>query len=273
MKKLEEYIETLVLKNLSKKTIASYASAIRRASDKIGKSPEFITETDLRSYLLKYNKLSSSTRKGIINAFKSFYSIALDKEFNKKIVPSPKVEQKQPDVLSVEEMQNILNTTSNVKHKAIIAIMYSCALRVSEVVKLKIKDIDSKNKKINIRNGKGGIDRVVMLDDKLLKMLRVYWGAYQTKTFLFEGAKGGQFSVESIQHLVRRSAKKAGINKKISSHSLRHSCLTQLVKDGVDLRTVQKIAGHKNINTTAAYIHLADADILDTESPISKLKI
>jgi len=151
--------------------------------------------------------------------------------------------------------------------------MYSCALRVSEVINLKIVDIDSTNKKINIRSSKGKIDRVVMLDEKLLDMLRTYWMEYQTKEYVFEGSKGGKYSANSIQNIVKSKAKKAGINKKISSHSLRHSCLTQLIKNGVDLRRVQKIAGHKNINTTANYIKIVDSDIIDTVSPISAIMI
>lgn len=141
------------------------------------------------------------------------------------------------------------------------------------MINLKIKDIDTENNKIIIKNSKGKVDRIVMLDKSILDFLRKYWTEYKTKEYLFEGSKGGKYSEKSIQTFVKKYAIKAGIIKKISSHSLRHSCLTQLIKDGVDLRTVQKIAGHKNINTTAGYIKIIDSDIIQTNSPISHIKL
>jgi site-specific recombinase XerD len=167
----------------------------------------------------------------------------------------------------------MMDVTINLKHRTVIALMYACALRVSEAINVKINDIDSKNSKINIRNSKGKIDRIVMLDDSLLSLIREYWKVYRVSSYLFEGATGNHYSVTSIQNIVKSSAKKAGINKRISSHSLRHSCLTQLIKNGVDLRRVQKIAGHKNINTTANYIKIIDSDILETESPVKAIRL
>jgi len=209
----------------------------------------------------------------IINSFKALYREMFNRRFDHDILPRPKMEQRQPDVLSTEEFQLLLNGIVNLKHKSIVALMYSSALRVSELINLKVKDIDSKNKKINIRSSKGKIDRVVMLDESILNLLRQYWGQYKTVEYLFEGEKGGKYSVTSVQNIVKSKAKSAGINKRISSHSLRHSCLTQLIKNGVDLRRVQKIAGHKNINTTAGYIKIIDSDILNTESPIKSISI
>lgn len=273
METIINFNELMFLKNFSSKTIKSYNSCILNVAKKINKDPSAITEMDLRGFLLKNKKYSSSTRMGIINAFKTFFKLCLNKEFDHKVLPRPKVEQKQPDILSIEEVQKIISLIVNIKHKAIFCLMYSCALRVGEVVNLKIKDLDTKNNRILIKNGKGKIDRVVMLDSGLLEFLRGYWAEYKTKEYLFEGAKGGTYSEKSIQTFVKLYSGKAGINKKISSHSLRHSCLTQMIKDGVDLRTIQKIAGHKNINTTAGYIKLVDSDILETKSPISHIKL
>jgi len=263
MDDLKNFNELMFLKNFSKNTVTLYNSTLITVVNKLGKPLSEITETDLRGYLLENKHYSSSTRMGIINAFKCYYRLCFDKDFNHKILPRPRVEQKQPDILSVEEMQLIINTINNLKHKSIVSLMYSCALRVSEVINLKVKDIDAKNDKIIIKCGKGKIDRVVMLDKNLLKLLRDYWNAYKTKEYLFEGAKGLKYSETSIQNIVKVAVAKVGIKKRISSHSLRHSCLTQLIKDGVDLRTVQKIAGHKNINTTAGYIKLMDVDIFN----------
>lgn len=273
MENIQNFKELMFLKNFSDKTSKNYLSIITNVSKRLDKMPSDISEVDLRSYLLSKPHYSSSTRMAVINAFKSYYRLCLDKDFNNKILPRPRVEQKQPDVLSVKEFQQMVVFTKNIKHKAVICLMYSCALRVGEVVNLKVQDIDATNNKIQIKNGKGKIDRVVMLDKNVLKLLREYWQIYHTKTYLFEGSKGGKYSEKSIQTLVKSVANKIGLRKKISSHSLRHSCLTQMVKDGVDLRTVQKIAGHKNINTTAGYIKIADVDVLGTVSPISKIKM
>lgn len=273
MEKIDELKELLYLKNFSEKTIKNYTSVINNVSNSIGKKPEYVTEHDLRKYIVENKQYSSSTRTSFINAFKSLYKLCLNKKFDHSILPRPKIEQKQPDILSKNEFQLLINSIVNLKHKSIVALMYSCAMRVSEVINLRVRDIDSSNNKIVIKNGKGKVDRIVMLDESLLQLLRKYYSIYAVKHYLFEGSKGGKYSVTSIQNIVKKAVKKVGINKNISSHSLRHSCLTQLIKDGVDLRTVQKIAGHKNINTTANYIKIMDSDVIGTVSPLSNINI
>jgi site-specific recombinase XerD len=273
--KIELFEEKLLLKNLSDKTISSYIGVIKVVALRLNKHYDDIDETDLRKYIVsrKRRNISSSSQMSIINSFKAYYREVKGRKFDHDILPRPKIEQKQPDILSTEEMQTMMDVTINLKHRTVIALMYACALRVSEAINVKINDIDSKNSKINIRNSKGKIDRIVMLDDSLLSLIREYWKVYRVSSYLFEGATGNHYSVTSIQNIVKSSAKKAGINKRISSHSLRHSCLTQLIKNGVDLRRVQKIAGHKNINTTANYIKIIDSDILETESPVKAIRL
>lgn len=275
MNNIELFEEKLMLKNLSKRTIILYKRTIELVSSRIGKNIDDITETDLKNYIIQGNNrsISTSSQMGIINAFKVYFKEVKKIKFDSEILPRPKVYTRQPDILSIEEMQKIISCTLNIKHKAVIVLMYSCALRVSEVINLRIEDIDSENHKLNIRSSKGQIDRIVMLDDKLLNILREYWLQYKTKEYIFEGNKGDKYSINSIQNIIKQKAKMAGIKKKISSHSMRHSCLTQLIKNGVDLRKVQKIAGHKNINTTANYIKIIDEDIINTESPISAIKL
>lgn len=269
------FTENLLLRNLSQSTIKSYCSQISLVSKTLKKDIDLIDENDLRTLIVKgkARNLSSSTQMSIINAFKAYFKEIHGRKFNHEILPRPKVEQKQPDILSIQEFQIILDSIVNLKHRTIVCLMYSAGLRVSEVINLELKDIDSKNNKINIRNGKGKIDRVVMLDNSILYLMRNYWEQYKTKKYLIEGAKGDVYSAKSIQQIVKNAVKKVGIDKKISSHSLRHSCFTQLIKNGTDLRTVQKLAGHKNINTTANYIGLIDNDVLGTISPINSIKI
>lgn len=275
MDNLDLFTENLLLRNLSKSTIKSYCSQILLVSKNLKKDIDLIDETDLRRLIVsgKARNLSSSTQMSIINAFKAYFKEIHNRKFNHEILPRPKVEQKQPDILSTSEFQSILDSITNLKHRTIVCLMYSVGLRVSEVINLELKDIDSKNNKINIRNAKGKIDRVVMLDYSILELMRKYWEEYKTKKYLVEGAKGDVYSAKSIQQIVQTAVKKLGITKKISSHSLRHSCFTQLIKNGTDLRTVQKLAGHKNINTTANYIGLIDNDILSTISPINNIKV
>jgi len=275
MNNLDLFRQKLLLRNLSDSTIKSYCNQIILSSKLLNKEIDLINENDLITIIIKTKKrsISTSTQMAIINAFKSYFKEIHNRKFNHDILPRPKVEQKQPDILSIEEFQSMINSISNLKHKTILCLMYSAGFRVSEIINLKIKDIDSDNKKINIRNGKGKIDRIVMLDDSILSLMRKYWDSYKTKTYLFEGAKGDIYSSKSIQSIVKKAALSIGLTKKISSHSLRHSCFTQLIKNGVDLRTVQKLAGHKNINTTANYVKIIDNDILCTSSPIKDIKI
>lgn len=267
MENIEEYRRYLLLRNLSDRTVNSYVSNIKLTSERIGKEPSNIDELDLANYLTKEGSrvLSSSSQNLIINSFKSFFKIIHKKPFDKSILPRPKKEQKQPDILSVDEISKLLDSISNIKHRTVILVMYSGALRVSEVINIRLKDIDSKNNKINIRQAKGKIDRFIPLDKLLLKSIKNYWEVYRTSEYLFEGATGNKYSVSSIQNMIKSNVKKIGVNKKISSHSIRHSAITHLIKNGTNIRVVQKLAGHKNINTTANYIKIYDEDICDID--------
>jgi integrase/recombinase XerD len=164
MEELKYFNELMFLKNFGKGTVKAYNSTITIVSVRIKKPANEIDEIDLRGYLIKNKKLSSSSRMAVINAFKCYYRLCFDRDFNHKILPRPKVEQKQPDVLSLGEIQSILDAIINLKHKCIVSLMYSCALRVGEVTSLKLKDLDSKNNKITIKNVKGKVDIIVMLD-------------------------------------------------------------------------------------------------------------
>lgn len=275
MKHIEKYRRYLLLRNLSNRTVDSYVSNIVNTSKKIGKNPINVDENDLADFLTNEGKrtLSSSSQNLIINSFKSFYKIIHDRDFDKSILPRPKKEQKQPDILSVSEVKEVIGSINNVKHKTIIIIMYSGALRVSEIINLKIKDIDSKNNKINIRSAKGKIDRFIPLDKNLINVIRNYWIIYKTNEYLFEGLTGNKYSVSSVQKIIKDAVKKLNIRKRISTHSIRHSAITHLIKEGANLRVVQKLAGHKNINTTANYVKIYDADIMEINSLLNNVLI
>lgn len=274
MKNIDKYKDYLLLKNLSINTVNIYLSNIRNVSKKIDKDIDDITEYDLAKYVLNDGfRLSSSTQRLIINSFASYFKIIHNRAFDFNVLPRPKIEQKQPDVLSEQEIQSILDVTCNLKHKTVFVLMYSGALRVSEVINLKIKDIDSSNNKINIRQAKGKIDRFIPLSDKLLYQLRRYYKEYRMSEYVFEGINGKKYSSASIRFALSRAVKKTQISKRINTHSFRHSSITNMIKNGVNIRVVQKIAGHKNINTTANYIKIFNADIMDAINPLENIQL
>lgn len=268
MEIIQQFKNRLLIKNVSESTSLAY---VRIAKVLLDFDSDFFSlpQEDIISFLSKKVKdgMSASYLTQHIAVIQFIRNNILDIQDKIKI-PKPIRDVVIPDVLTKEEFQRMFFLTHNKKHKAILALMYSAGLRVSEATNLLMKDIDSGNEKIIIRKAKGKVDRVVMLDSGILLLLKEYWREYKTVKYLFEGQKGDKYSTRSIQLIVKRAAKLAGIKKKISSHSLRHSCFTQLVRDGVDLRLIQRLAGHKNINTTAGYIRTSDEDVLNIKSPI-----
>jgi site-specific recombinase XerD len=270
----ERFINIITLRGYSKATIHNYLSIF----DIIVKdNPEIFKkkEHEIISYLANKIRVSDYSD-SYVAQFVSVFNIVLHNVLMKKLkikIPRPKKPTKQPDILSPEEMGKILAAINNIKHKAIIALMYSTGLRVSETCHIKISDIDTSNGFISVRHAKGDIERKVMLDKKILDLLRKYYIEYKPNEYLFNGAKGNEYSERSVQQIIVRAAKKVGIKKHISSHSLRHSCFTQLVRNGVDIRRIQKLAGHKQLATTARYLHISDNDVLNIQSPIQRVKI
>lgn len=180
-------------------------------------------------------------------------------------------EFKIPKVFSQQDIKAMLNVCENIKHKAILTTIYSCGLRLSELTNLMIKDIDSTQMTITIRQGKGNRDRVVVLSEKLLLLLRDYFVEYKPKEYLFEGQSGGKYSERSVQQVLKQTLAKAKINKEGSVHTLRHSYATHLIEQGTDIRFVQELLGHKNIKTTLIYTHLTDATKRKIKSPLDNL--
>lgn len=268
----QKFINFITLKGFSKNTINNYTSIFDLV---IKDDPNIFnqSEDDIISYLCKKVEKHSQS---YVSQYVSVFNIVIKdvlKRSEKIHIPRSKHPVKQPDILSINEMNMILWSIKNIKHKTIIALMYSTGLRVSEACNLKITDIDSENKFISVRKGKGDIERKVMLDDVILNMLREYFKEYRPSEYLFNGLKGKEYSDRSVQQIITKAAKSVGIKKRISSHSLRHSCFTQLIKNGVDIRSIQKLAGHKNIATTAQYLRITDEDVLNIKSPIQGLTI
>ncbi|MEK6480131.1 tyrosine-type recombinase/integrase [Catalinimonas sp. 4WD22] len=186
-------------------------------------------------------------------------------------IDRPRKEYRLPVVLSKHEVGAILKQVRNRKHHAILSTIYASGLRISEVIRLKIKDIDSKRMVLVVRQGKGKKDRQVPLSKHLLQELRTYYQEYQPKDYLFEGEKGGAYSKSSIQQIFRRAKKAVGIQKKATVHTLRHSYATHLLESGTDLRMIQVLLGHNSVKTTEIYTHVSQRYIQSVVSPFDTL--
>jgi len=211
----------------------------------------------------KYSFTSVSQQNQVINSIRFLYKFGLDKKYDKVSFKRPKSEKKLPKVIDGVFIKEQLSKIENIKHKSLLALTYSVGLRVSEVVNLKIEDIDSKRMIIHIKNAKGKKDRIVPLSQTVLELLRQYWKEYKPVNYLFNGQNPLKYSPNSCNKIVK---KYLGENYHI--HQLRHSCFTNLLESGVDLRIIQKIAGHNNVKTTEIYTHVSNQLLSKVKLPI-----
>ena len=219
-------------------------------------------------------KVSSSYQNQAINAIKFYYERVLGGQRKFYFIERPIKEKTLPVVLNTDEVKAILNATSNLKHKAILMIIYSAGLRISEAVALKIQDIDSKRMQIRVQQSKGKKDRYTLLSEKALAVLRAYFQEYRPKYWLFEGQEpGSQYATRSIQNIFKASASKAGIRKKVSVYTLRHSFATHLLENGTDIRYIQNLLGHESSKTTEIYTHITTKGFDQLKSPLDNLDI
>jgi site-specific recombinase XerD len=223
-------------------------------------SPDKLTRDQFINYLyyLVDNKqVSAVYLNQLISAYKILTAEILRREWKEFDIRRPNLESRLPVVLSQKEVKKIIDSVTNMKHRTFISLIYSCGLRVSELVNLTITDIDSSRMQIRIRLGKGAKDRYVMLSEKILQMLREYWKRYRPKEYLFEGMKRGKpMSARTVQSAFSNAVSKAGINKHPTVHSFRHSFSTHLLEKGVNIIAIQKLLGHASIRTTTIYTHL-----------------
>jgi len=266
----------LVSRKYSSKTLKSYVYYNRELIDFAGKSPSEITNEDIKNflvYLTETKNAATATINQAINALKFYYGGILKKKFIYEIV-RPKKDKKLPVILSKEEIAKIINSVDNLKHKTILMTVYSAGLRVSEVVKLRPEDIDSKRMLIFIKGSKGRKDRYTLLSETALKVLQQYLQAYKPKKWLFEGASGEKYlSTRTVQAIFEHAKERSGIKKEVSIHSLRHSFATHLLEGGTDLRYIQEILGHAHSKTTEIYTHVSTKNIGKIKSPLDSIKL
>lgn len=274
---ITKYEHRLTLKNYSKNTLRAYLNGLHIFLDYVKANQlSSVTPKVLERYFHHCKKeleYSYSMMKQLLASVKFLYEEVLQEEIDFDFTVKMKKPSRIPVVLSVEEVQRLLNSFSNLKHKAIFTLCYSAGLRLGEILNLKVKDIDSDRMQIRIEQGKGQKDRYSILSKKVLGLLRQYVKEYQPKEFLFEGQGGGQYSASSIQALMRRHKKKCGITKKATPHTLRHSFATHLLDNGTDTRFIQELLGHKHISTTQIYTHVSSRTLKDVKSPIENVDI
>lgn len=228
---------------------------------------------DFLRYLVVERKISTSYQNQSINAIKFYYERVLGGRRKIYAIDRPREEKFLPEVLSEEEVVAILKATENLKHKAILMTIYSAGLRLSEVINLELKDIDSKRMQIRVTQSKGKKDRYTLLGIKTLEILRKYVKEYKPKQWLFEGKTGGQYAARSVQNILKDAVNKVGLKKKISVHTLRHSFATHLLEAGTDLRYIQNLLGHESSKTTEIYTHITTKGFDQIKNPLDKLDI
>jgi integrase/recombinase XerD len=213
-------------------------------------------------------KYSVSSQRQFISALKIFIVFYPQTAINDLQLERPKKSRKLPNVLSQEEILEIIRCTQNLKHRAILALIYSCGLRISELINLKLKDFHIERKQLIVNQGKGRKDRYVSLADSFLPLLSNYYYSYKPKVYFVEGQKGGKYSAESVRQFLRKSCLKAKIYKTVTPHTLRHSYATHLLENGVDIRYIQSLLGHAKPETTMIYTHVKRKDLMEIQNPL-----
>jgi integrase/recombinase XerD len=260
LKKFKNYLK---LKNYAQKTIDTYSWAIMKFLEIQTKSAMHLSSKDFDKFISEYEFKSYQQQNQFISALKILYTKILNKKFIHVDFSRPRKEAPLPKIINQEELKASISKIKNMKHKTIISLAYSVGLRVSEVIKLKIEDIDSKRMIIHIRNSKGKKDRIVPLSINVLVLLRSYYKEFKPIEYLFNGQKSLQYSTQSCNAIVKKY-----INKDYHFHLLRHSCFTHLIENGTDSRIIQKLAGHSNIKTTERYMQISTNTLSKIKLPI-----
>lgn len=267
----ESYLQKLELKKYSNNTIRSYISSFE---DFINYYPDqdidHLNENDIRGYiqLMVKEKRSNSYINIAINSIKFYYEIVQGMPNRLYRIERPRAKKKLPSVLSKEDVKSMIESTNNLKHRCIISLLYSAGLRRSELLNLKLNDIDSSRMLIHVIDSKGNKDRYTLLSKNTLKDLRLYFKQWKPSNYLFESPKKGKYSPNSVGKIVVNAAIKAGIKKQVTAHTLRHSFATHLLEAGTDLRYIQLLLGHNSTKTTEIYTHVAKSSFDSIKNPL-----
>jgi site-specific recombinase XerD len=272
----QRMIEDMRVRNLAVGTQTIYLHHVSQFARHFGKSPAALGREEIRSfqlYLTQEKKLHSSTITIAVSALRFLYKVTLRRQWSlDDIIPAPKRPQKLPVILSPEEVLAFLGGVPQVKHRTILTSCYAAGLRVSEVVRLLISDIDSHRMVIRIQQGKGQKDRYVMLSPRLLEILRNWWRLKKPQHWLFPGSGVERhITPAAVEEACQRAHRLCHISKPITPHSLRHAFAVHLLESGTDVRTIQLLLGHRSLATTARYLRIATSKVCSTTSPLDLL--
>jgi len=273
-------LEELQRRNYSSETTRAYLFAVKDFAGYFGKRPDKLGQEHLRQYqlhLLNDRKLAAKTIVGRISALRFFFVKVLRRPYREIDLVYPKRPERLPVVLSEEEVARLIESAITSYHRVILMTLYGTGLRREELCRLKVSDIDSQRMVVHVRQGKGNKDRDVTLSPRLLEVLRAYWKWRKPKTYLFPSLyrKRPEQPIDSktVWHAVREAARRAGIKKKVSPHLLRHSWATHLLERGADLKAIQVLLGHVDLEATTIYLHLSQRHLQALNNPIDALPI
>ena len=278
----QRMIDDMALRKLSPKTQQTYIRSVLKLAQFLGRSPHTATAEDLRRFQLHLasNGVSSQTINVTITGLRFFFEVTLEDHQILRRMSSVHEPRKLPVILSPDEVKRLLEATTALKYKVALSTAYGTGLRASEITHLKVTDIDSQRMQIHVEQGKGSKDRNAMLSPALLALLQQWWRYAQAKRkmlkggWLFPGMNPvNPMSTRQLNRVFHAAATLAGINKAVNLHSLRHSFATHLLEQGVDIRVIQVLLGHKKLETTALYAQVATTTLRDTHSPLDALLI
>jgi site-specific recombinase XerD len=268
-------LEDMQVRNLSPHTQDSYVQQVSRFARHFGRSPEDLGPEEIRTYqiyLTNEKQLATGSIVIAVSALRFLYSVTLHKDWSvDDMIPAPKKPQKLPVVLSLDEVRHFLRCVVGPKHRTILTTCYAAGLRISEAVRLKPNDIDSKRMVIRVEQGKGRKDRYVMLSSRLLEILRDWWRLRKPKGWLFPGLAGRHISEAAVQLACQQALRLSGIRKPVTPHSFRHAFAVHLLESGTDVRRIQLLLGHRSLATTARYLRIATSNVCSTVSPFDLL--
>ena len=274
-------LEELQRRNYSDDTIRQYLLAVRQFAEHFGKPPDQLGPDELRTYqayLLRGRKLAVGTVVARVAALRFFFVRVLKRHQFREDLPYPKDRRRLPTVLSLEEVTRLINAAGNLLHRALLMTLYGTGMRRTEVSLLKVCDVDSQRMMIRVERGKGGAGRDIPLSPALLATLRQYWRWKKPRTYLFASSerkrgKERPISDKTVWYACAQAARHAGLTKRIGPHTLRHSFATHLLEAGTDLRTIQIILGHGDLETTAKYLHLSQRHLRAVTNPLESLPL
>ena len=269
----QRMIDEMTMRRMSPKTQQGYIRAVKKFADFFGRSPDKATAEDIRRFHVHLAKTMGRipTMNATMTALKFFFGVTLGRRDVVDAIPFAREPRKLPVVLSPEEVAQLLAAAVNIKYRTALSLAYATGLRVSEVVSLKVTDIDSKRMVVRVEQGKGSKDRYVMLSPYLLRLLRQWWKEFEPELWLFPSYQDSHMSARQLHRICQETAKLAGIKKRVSPHTLRHSFATHLLERGIDIRVIQAMLGHKKLDTTALYTQVAVNSVSAVTSPLDYL--